>query len=790
MARGEVKSAERLLREAIDNFTRYKVTSPEIPIVRSKLAEIIAAQGRMLEAENEARLAIAHAIDNRRIDKIVSGPLLFRFSTILIDQGRVREAEKIAAAAVGVFQRRCSPADSIEFADARRALAEAFALQGNYREVLTLHDAIKRSLDGKSKQYQSRFGNDMTLSYALIDQGRLEEAVGRLSTTVGQLITSMGSQHPSTAEAKGFLAIANWKAGDSVAADRNFEQALTILRDPKQRTGVRPHNYRLIVEAYFDKMSATAGNSVAVANELFMLAESLRNSKVKESISAMGARAAVSSPELAALLRREQDARIRVAVLESTLSNAVAEGIDSGVLKSDIERLRMAQSAILAEIAEKFPDYAELVDPAPMSITQAQQILAGDEVLISTYTGRDRTYLWTVGDGDAFHFTVAPLGYDELQRHVETLRSAFAPTGLSLSSIPDFDVELGHQLFEDLFAESEAVWKSRRSIFIAAHGPLGHLPISVLPTQSFKMPQKRAPLFSRYRDVPFLARSHAVAVLPSVSSLQALRSIGAPSGERKPLIAFGDPWFSEEQVAEQARKVSSTSIKSRGLFRFRSAPDLSDYASADLSLLPPLPETAGELNEIAEALGVDRGSNVFLGKMANEDVVKSFKLDSYRIIAFATHGLVPGDLDGLTQPALALSAPQLSGVTGDGLLTMDEIMNLNLNADWVILSACNTGSSDGAGAEAISGLGRAFFYAGGRSLLVTNWPVETNSARKLTTGIFKSNDWSDRAGALRESMVNLIEHGIFKNRKGEQVYSYAHPIFWAPYMLVGDSRSF
>ena len=76
---------------------------------------------------------------------------------------------------------------------------------------------------------------------------------------------------------------------------------------------------------------------------------------------------------------------------------------------------------------------------------------------------------------------------------------------------------------------------------------------------------------------------------------------------------------------------------------------------------------------------------------------------------FATHGLAPGELNGLTQPALALSAPDIAGVKGDGLLTMEEIFALKLNADWVVLSACNTGAATGAGAEAASGLGQRLF---------------------------------------------------------------------------------
>ena len=163
------------------------------------------------------------------------------------------------------------------------------------------------------------------------------------------------------------------------------------------------------------------------------------------------------------------------------------------------------------------------------------------------------------------------------------------------------------------------------------------------------------------------------------------------------------------------------------------------------------------------------------------------------MIAFATHALVPGDLDGLNQPALALSAPSITSSNEDGLLTMGEILRLKLNADWVVLSACNTGAAEGKGSEAISGLGRAFFYAGTRTILVSMWPVETTSARQLTTGLFRylhEEQTLSRARALQKSALALIDGpGLEDPATGQIAASYAHPIFWAPFIVVGESGS-
>ena len=211
-----------------------------------------------------------------------------------------------------------------------------------------------------------------------------------------------------------------------------------------------------------------------------------------------------------------------------------------------------------------------------------------------------------------------------------------------------------------------------------------------------------------------------------------------------------------------------------------------------MALLPRLPDTADELKAVALALQVDPSKVLNLGKDANERKVKGTDLSRFRVIAFATHGLVPGDLDGLTQPALALTAPQVADIDGDGLLTMEEVLALKLDSDWVVLSACNTALGAGAGAEAVSGLGRAFFYAGTRTLLVTNWAVDSDSARALVSDIFRRQAAApglSRAEALRQASMALVDGPGFTDQSGKTLFSYAHPLFWAPYTIIGDGGS-
>jgi len=182
--------------------------------------------------------------------------------------------------------------------------------------------------------------------------------------------------------------------------------------------------------------------------------------------------------------------------------------------------------------------------------------------------------------------------------------------------------------------------------------------------------------------------------------------------------------------------------------------------------------------------------DIHLREQASVQKVLQTDFANKSIVMFSTHGLVPGELDGLTQPALALSSPDVTGEKdSDGLLTMDKILELKLNADWVVLSACNTASGDG-NSEAVSGLGRAFFYAGARALLVSNWPVDTVASRQLMTDLFKRQTGSpeiSKPEALRRAMLELADKGSYRDAKTNALgYAYAHPLFWAPFVVVGD----
>jgi CHAT domain-containing protein len=463
----------------------------------------------------------------------------------------------------------------------------------------------------------------------------------------------------------------------------------------------------------------------------------------------MAARFAAGDDDLAKSVRQNQDAIDRWQALDKQLLAAVSSPPEErnaeakARWRQERDKLESLIAGTDAVLAEKFPEYTAMSNPKPLSLADVQALLGKTEALLVYAVAKRQSYLWVIRRGGAAMF-VLPVAAEDLDDAVASLRADLDPTGIqTLQDIPRFSTTEAHALYQQFFAPAEELLKGARNVFVIPDRALESLPLSVLVTEA---PVRPVADFSGYQGVPWLARRYALTVLPSVSSLAALRRFAARAEAGKPFIGFGDP-------------------------------DLKDGSESGLL---PLPRTAGELKAMAKSLGAGEES-IYLRGRATETVVKDMDLSDTRVIAFATHGLLAGDFEGLNEPALVMTPPAKATEKDDGLLTTGEVAQLKLNAEWVILSACNTAAPDGTpGAEGLSGLAKAFFYAGSRTLLVSHWPVESDAAVKLTTRMFREakDGTVGRAEALRRSMIALIA--------AKEKNYYAHPMFWAPFMVVGE----
>jgi len=275
--------------------------------------------------------------------------------------------------------------------------------------------------------------------------------------------------------------------------------------------------------------------------------------------------------------------------------------------QADIEKFRAAQSTARRDIGRRFPKYGNLIDPGPVPPGHIQLVLLPDEAVVSYYFGQYDSFVWVVPKQGTVRFLRLPTTLGALESKVAKLREALEPNVDRVGDIPPFDIALAHELYGELLKPTEAVWESAKHLIVMTNGPLGLLPLGLLPTAPTVMPAQTELPFANYRDVPWLARTHAVTIVPSAAALRSLRELPPNPRQRAPLIGFGDPYFSVNQdvtaepdvapIADQAPRVEAeaapeqVAVDTRGPpFKLRPVAQMTGVDSAELAVMPRLPE--------------------------------------------------------------------------------------------------------------------------------------------------------------------------------------------------------
>ncbi|MEW6165858.1 MAG: CHAT domain-containing protein [Pseudomonadota bacterium] len=756
------------------------------------LAKALAAQGRLDEAEVNARKAVLNSIGRGGQDGVQVGKMLLTLAQVLAQQGRFAEALAVVDRVNDNFGRAGVVPESLLFAHARRQRAGILTGLKRWPEALAEYEAAVTGVGADAQLAASFAIPSIGWIRALMATGRRDEALAKARLLHEKFTQRYGAAAYETAEARAYegaiLVVLN-RDGEAIPPLREaLATMIPAVAQEGDRAGLRFARLEFIVTSYLKALARVRGTplektlGIDAAAEAFVAADVLRGQAVQQAMLASAARAAAGTPELADLVRREQDSRQERDALYAILADLLSRPADQG-LPQTVASMRQRAAALDQEartamrtIRERFPDYADLIAPRPATLAAVQAALRPGEALLSILTAGDQSLVWAIPAQGVPAFAAVPLGRQETEALVGRLRAALDPGDVDLARLPRFDPEAAHRLYRELLAPVAVGWRGARHLFVAAGGALARLPFAVLLTAPppADPPAGTGPAFRFYRDWPWLIRDLGISQLPSSSALLTLRRMAKGGAARAAFIGFGDPDFGgAAMTAAGTRRLraTATAAATRGA-------DGYDYAS-----IPPLPDTRAEILSLARALRADPERDVYLGKSASRETVLKTDLSRRRIVAFATHGLLAGEYPGVDQPALALANP---GGGGHGLLTLDDILTLKLDADWVVLSACNTAAGDGRGGEAISGLGRGFFYSGSRALLVTHWPVETVSAQKLVVGVFEAlgaDPALNRAEALRRSMLKLMGADA---SDGDFRFAYAHPMFWAPYALVGD----
>ena len=621
--------------------------------------------------------------------------------------------------------------------EADRVLTEAFAILT--REATAPRRWLPKILVQKARVAELR-GDLANAEHLLIEAINNQQALFSKSRTEGLAYLSLGRVY--TNQGRISEALDAFHSGFAIIAERGgglfFEDALPYFK------------------AGLIQAKNNPSERDAIHAEMFEMAQLIRGPVTAVWMARTIARLASGDQEVSILIRDLEAARHKRDQLREQLTlaqadqNTLAPQIEA--LKHDWQSTNDTIAGLERQVQAAAPRYNQLID-TPVSAKDVMSVLQPDEAIVQILLGTESSFGFLI---EPSHIEVYEIELTEQQAKagVSKLRAAFEIT----DSLPVFPVADSYELYVKLFSPIAERLAKVKHIITVPTGPLLSLPFGLFVTNPPPEITDRD-----YTQVAWLAKQHALTLTPSVQSFVNLRQTKSSSKAKHSLIGFGD--FIPHSDPDT-------------LLSLLGMPESCRDQAVLIANLSTLPGTGEEIRSVAKAIGND-DNTLYLGNNFTEEAVKHADLADYRIVYFATHGLLPYKLQCLSQPALAVSTTIQDASKDDGLLMTEEVIKeLKLDADLVVLSACDTGGpGQETGGEALSGLARAFFYAGARSLLVSHWEVPDKPTMRLLTGTFNRLAPQDLslAEALQKSQIDMMEYRPL-----------SHPLAWAGFTIVGD----
>jgi CHAT domain-containing protein/tetratricopeptide (TPR) repeat protein len=726
-------------------------------------------------------------------------------------QGRNDEAVSLLRLALEGTE-RLSGRDSERTARALHNLAVALRDQG--RSAVEAEALFRRSIDIKRRLFGADHLTTLTseenLAVLYLDQGRFTDAERLFHRVMESRSRALGVGHPGTLASAEYVTIARLNQ-PAIPVDA-LPSARLLLEGLRQRRGVtaasqeaRAQNDRervsaagrfaLFGDAAWTAFSVQPQLHRSVQRDVFEALQESLSSSADRSIAVQVARRNAEGRDapLAELIRERGQLENRWARLDERLAAAFgsAPGADeqSAAMRAELEQVQARIQNIDARLRLEAPEYFALIESTPLSIDSAQALLAPDEVILLVVPSRFGTHVMAV-TRDNLVWRRSGWTADRVRTAVQRLRwdagalvdgsdqEMAALQALPQGERPAFDRTTAHALYNELIAPVAASLQGKTRIYIAAGGSLAGLPFHVLvsapPTGADTDP-------AALRATRWFGDEASLIHIPSIQSLALLRQAEARPRPASSFIGIGNPMLGEaisERGRTRGRGISQRRLVCPG--RTRDGGVLADLDT--MRSLSSLPGTAVELEAVREQLGAPQ-SALLLAERATEPNVRSASLSDARVILFSTHGLTATEAAGVGEAGLVLTPPDGEARDGDdGFLAASEVTTLRLDADWVILSACNTATGDGIDNPGLGPLARAFFYAGARNLLASHWPVSDDVAPVLIPRVLAL----ERAGRTRADALREAMREIRMNPAHDATDSWAHPFYWAPFVLIGD----
>ena len=560
-------------------------------------------------------------------------------------------------------------------------------------------------------------------------------------------------------------------AGRTALASGNNELALSLFRQGakigrERHLGFPPTVVGEYMIALDTAARAPGADKQKLYTEFFAASQLIQGSAASQVVAQALARLSSGDPRARDLLRDMQDADLKLSQLYAQRDQAaqlpLAQDVNDALAKVDAAIAETQEKRAAADSAAQAasPEYARLV-AGDATVSAVQRLLSPREAMLSLIVTDKASFGVLIEQGQVKEYRIDIRGA-QLTQLVETLRQSIEIG--NDGKLPDFDLATAHRLYAALFSPVEDRLPALNHLVVVPSGPLTSIPLEVLVTADTKPVAN-----GNYKDVPFLITRVALSYIPAPQTFVVLREHTKPSAGPEPYIGFGD-----FRPASQ-RQLAATF-----------PPDRCGADYSALSGLPPLPGTRKEIITVGGQIFHAPARDLVLGADFTRAHLTSMDLTRYRVVHLATHAFLPSELNCRTEPLIAVSTNSAAANAADAFIGLSDILGMKLDADLVLLSACNTAGPAGANTgDRLSGLARAFFFAGARGLLVTHWSLDDTAGPLLTALTFTpSGAAPDTAEDLRQAKVTMIQK--VGARPGAGSAFFTHPFAWAPFILVGD----
>ncbi len=795
---GRRDEAEPLARKALDlALAAFGDRHPTSLTTLNNLASIIDDQGRKPEGEALLRRALVQRIAVLGEDHPDTLTSFNNLAQNLTDQGKQGEAEPLLRKAIALGAVKLGAGHPI-ILDAQATLAQILTDQGSLGEAEALARKILAARTVKvGANNPATLASMESLAAILTAERKYTEAEPLIVAVTTQRAKLFGDSSVATlASANNYTSILLVQPRRSPLAiiparlaaagmRQRFAVASFTPRDAaalQRETGSQREIFDRLADAAWIASLVKKSEEPALRDEAFAALQDAMAGTTSRAVALMAARniAGPNGTALGILARERESLSDQATALEAARTATFALAEADGATRRDALTAQQTQlqsrlQAIDKRLRAEAPAYYALSRPNALTLAEAQAILRPDEAAIMIVPTIFGTHVLTLTK-EATRWQSVDLRLEAVRANVANLRNGLDPQKIANGG--SFDRTLASNLYQSLIAPSAKLLAGKSHLFVVADGPLASVPFSVLVTEA---PSGSDDDAAAMRATKWFGDQIALIQLPSLQSLKLLRAVGGvkPAPEWS-FEGFGNPILSGEGIARgkgvqprrtMASVLSNTPTRDGGM--------LADVSK--LKQLPGLPGTAVELEGIRAALGAPKTA-LHLQAAATETAIKAQDLSKTAILAFATHGLLAGEVKGAIEPGLVMTPPSIANEGDDGLLSASEITTLKLNADLIVLSACNSGGGEGKGAPALSGLARAFFYAGARSLLVSHWSVYDDVAPRITNDLIslrRANPALTKAQALQRAMRSI--------REDKSDDSLAFPSAWAPFVMVGDA---